>query len=54
MCGYAVIAVENGKLALDVLTDENNDIDLVLLDRFMPEMVGAELLTAMGEDGRLS
>ena len=54
MCGYAVIAVENGKLAMDELINEENDIDLVLLDRFMPEMDGAEVLCAMGENTRLS
>jgi CheY-like chemotaxis protein len=53
LCDYEVFAYENGKLALEALKDENNKFDLVLLDLFMPEMDGFELLSFMQEDDRL-
>jgi CheY-like chemotaxis protein len=48
-----VTAAENGLKALDELKNENNDFDLVLLDLFMPELDGYELLTTMQDDIRL-
>jgi PleD family two-component response regulator len=53
MCEYECVAVENGKLAMDELQNENNDFDLVLLDLYMPEMDGFEVLSLMQEDPRL-
>jgi PleD family two-component response regulator len=53
LCDYEAFAYENGKLALEALKDENNSFDLVLLDLFMPEMDGFELLSHMQEDDRL-
>lgn len=39
MCGYDVIAVENGVEALNILRDKPDQIDLALIDVIMPEMV---------------
>ena len=50
---YAVTVTENGKAAYEELKDENKDIDLVLLDLYMPELDGFELLSLMQEDERL-
>ncbi len=47
------VAVENGRRAYDELKNEHNDFDLVLLDLYMPEMDGFELLTLMQDDPRL-
>lgn len=43
--GYEVVLAINGRLALDVLGEQN--VDLVLTDLMMPVMDGEELATAM-------
>jgi len=48
-----VTVVENGKIALQELRDESKEFDLVLLDLYMPEMDGFELLSVMQGDERL-
>ncbi|GAB9466239.1 hypothetical protein Gpo141_00003617 [Globisporangium polare] len=43
-CRYSVVAVENGKLALDLLLNNHGKFDLVLCDMMLPVMNGIELL----------
>lgn len=43
-CRYTVFAVENGRLALDLLTQNHGKFDLVLCDVMLPVMTGIELL----------
>ena len=45
--GDIVTIAENGRIAYEELKEENNDFDLVLLDLYMPEMDGFELLSIM-------
>ncbi|KAL4490020.1 hypothetical protein ABPG73_021064 [Tetrahymena malaccensis] len=49
LCDYQVTAVENGRLARDELLKQDSNIDIVLLDLYMPEMDGIELLSLMQE-----
>ena len=53
LCDYDAVPFENGKLALEALKDETNNFDLVLLDLYMPEMDGFEVLSHMQVDPRL-
>ena len=48
--GYEVSVAENGKTAYEALLAK--DYDLVLLDMFMPEMNGAEVLLRLKEAGK--
>jgi signal transduction histidine kinase len=48
--GYEVTVAENGKTAYEALLAK--DYDLVLLDMFMPEMNGAEVLLKLKEAGK--
>ena len=41
---YDVVAVENGRFALDYLSQHTDDIQLIISDVIMPEMGGLELL----------
>jgi CheY-like chemotaxis protein len=50
LCGYEVTGTENGKEAFEKLKDEKKHFDLVLLDLYMPELDGFELLSLMQED----
>jgi len=49
--GYEVTVAENGKTAYEALFAR--DYDLVLLDMFMPEMNGAEVLVRLKEAGKI-
>ncbi|KAL4505506.1 hypothetical protein ABPG72_002568 [Tetrahymena utriculariae] len=53
LCDYQVTAVENGRLARDELLKQDSNIDIVLLDLYMPEMDGFELLSLMQEHENL-
>lgn len=50
---YKVISVENGKAALQILSKEGENIDLVFLDIRMPEMNGTDVLRLIREMGIL-
>ncbi|EAR88913.1 response regulator receiver domain protein (macronuclear) [Tetrahymena thermophila SB210] len=49
LCNYQVTAVENGRIARDILLKQDQKIDIVLLDIRMPEMDALELLSFMQE-----
>ncbi|MCC8108605.1 MAG: response regulator, partial [Planctomycetes bacterium] len=54
MDGFQVAArARNGVEAKDIIDDPENDIDLVILDIFMPLMNGLEFLTAVRGGGNL-
>ena len=46
---YDIITAENGKLALECLDNQNNEIAVVLLDLIMPEMDGFGVLKVMNQ-----
>ena len=45
--GFEFLEAGDGKEGLEVLQRENGNIDLILLDRHMPEMDGMEMLEAI-------
>jgi len=51
MLGYRVLMAHNGKEALELLTAEGSDIDIVLSDLTMPVMGGEELFKTMRVQG---
>lgn len=51
--GFNPVCAVNGKVALDML-ERYKDIELVVLDRSMPQMDGMQVLAAMKADSRLS
>ena len=50
---FTVRTAVNGKEAMTILNDLYNDIDIILLDRMMPEMDGIEVCNAMQGDANL-
>ena len=42
--GHKVIMVENGHQAVEVFKEKHNEIDLAIIDLYMPEMSGPETL----------
>jgi len=51
---FRILEAENGKEALAMINDPNQNIDLLLLDVVMPEMDGFEVLDEMNRSGRIS
>jgi DNA-binding NtrC family response regulator len=45
--GYAVLTAENGRRGLDIFRQRSADIDLVLLDKTMPDLDGEDAFRAM-------
>src|SRR5260370_37560212 len=48
--GHAVLLAENGRQALELLEQQN--VDIILLDIYMPEMDGFEVLATVKRDHR--
>lgn len=48
---YTILQAENGREALDIL--KNHNVDIILLDLFMPVMSGTEFLNKKNEDERI-
>ena len=48
--GYKVIEARNGEAALQLLSDETEDIDLLITDVVMPGMDGPTLVRKVRED----
>ena len=46
-CGYDVVAVSNGREAIEYYRDHGDKVDLVLIDMVMPEMDGRECFRAL-------
>jgi PAS domain S-box-containing protein len=46
-CGFKVLVAEDGKQATQIFSKHHRDIDLVLMDIFMPKMNGDEALREM-------
>lgn len=47
LLGYKVITAGSGKEAIDVFTQQQHDIALVIVDYMMPEMLGTEVIAAL-------
>lgn len=47
LCGYRVIAAEDGQQAVDMFKERAGEIDLVLMDMIMPKMSGKESFQGM-------
>jgi two-component system cell cycle sensor histidine kinase/response regulator CckA len=47
LLGYRVITAGSGKVAIDIFTQQQHDIALVIVDYMMPEMLGTEVITAL-------
>ena len=50
---YEVVTAENGKKALSYLYEHSESVDIILLDRMMPEMNGIEVCEVLKKDPKL-
>jgi CheY-like chemotaxis protein/anti-sigma regulatory factor (Ser/Thr protein kinase) len=50
---FKVRTAVNGREAMEILTEFHKEIDIILLDRMMPEMDGIEVCNAMKADEKL-
>lgn len=50
---YSVIEAQNGKQALEIIIERQNEIDAIILDREMPVMDGITLMTCMKDKKEL-
>ena len=48
--GYEVVAVANGRAALDIARDAKAGFDLIVTNNYMPGLSGAELIARVRED----
>ena len=48
--GYEVVAVANGRAALDAARGANTAFDLIITNNYMPGLSGAELIARVRED----
>lgn len=48
--GYAYVTATNGKMAMEILHEQGESIDVVLLDRIMPFMDGMNVVRNMRQD----
>lgn len=48
--GYTVIEAENGREALDIIERERDKLDVIVLDKVMPEMDGLAVVSALKDD----
>lgn len=51
--GHSIIRATNGREALDILENKDSHVDVVLMDRLMPEMDGIETLKHMQNNLKL-
>lgn len=51
---YTVLEAENGKVALEIIETEKDNLKAIILDNVMPIMTGKQVLDAMSEKGLLS
>jgi|GEM_PF-1353902 len=49
--GYKIIVAETGEIALKILTENKNNIDLIITDVIMPSMSGIDLISKLNENG---